>query len=86
MLQLAHAYLNQLADLRSAGRLLAHPNKRLDEHRSTFTQGRRSYHGEIGDVVARRWSDLLILEGIALEVVASHGIPAAHTNLIEASG
>lgn len=43
-------------------------------------------HGEIGDVVARRWSDLLILEGIALEVVASHGIPAAQTNVIEASG
>ena len=43
-------------------------------------------HGEIGDVVARRWSDLLILEGIALEVVASNGIPAAHTNVIEASG
>ena len=45
-----------------------------------------SGHGEIGDVVARRWSDLLILEGIALAVVASHGIPAAHTNVIEASG
>ena len=45
-----------------------------------------SGYGEIGDVVARRWSDLLILEGIALEVVASHGIPAAHTNVIEASG
>lgn len=43
-------------------------------------------HGEIGDVVARRWSDLLILEGIALEVVASRGIPAAHTNVFEASG
>jgi HipA-like protein len=35
------------------------------------------------DVVARRWCDLLILEGIALQVVASHGIPAAHTNVIE---
>lgn len=42
-------------------------------------------HGD-GDVVARRWSDLLILEGIALEVVASHGIPAAHTDVVEASG
>ena len=34
-------------------------------------------------MVARRWCDLLILEGIALQVVASHGIPAAHTNVIE---
>jgi hypothetical protein len=34
-------------------------------------------------VVARRWCDLLILEGIALQVVASQGIPAAHTNVIE---
>ncbi len=39
--------------------------------------------GGTGDVVARRWCDLLILEGIALQVVASHGIPAAHTNVIE---
>jgi HipA-like protein len=39
--------------------------------------------GGIGDMAARRWCDLLILEGIALQVVASHGIPAAHTNAIE---
>lgn len=39
--------------------------------------------GGIGDMVARRWCDLLILEAIALQVVASHGIPAAHTNIIE---
>lgn len=39
--------------------------------------------GGIGDMAARRWCDLLILEGIALQVVASHGIPAAHTNVIE---
>ena len=39
--------------------------------------------GGVGDMAARRWCDLLILEGIALQVVASHGIPAAHTNVIE---
>ena len=39
--------------------------------------------GGLGDVVARRWCDLLILEGMALQIVASHGIPAAHTNIIE---
>jgi serine/threonine protein kinase HipA of HipAB toxin-antitoxin module len=35
------------------------------------------------DVVARRWCDLLILEGLALEVVGSRGIAAARTNVIE---
>jgi hypothetical protein len=39
--------------------------------------------GGIGDTAARRWCDLLILEGIALQVVASHGIPTADTNVIE---
>jgi hypothetical protein len=39
--------------------------------------------GGVGNVAARRWCDLLILEGIALQVVASHGIPAANTNVIE---
>jgi hypothetical protein len=36
-----------------------------------------------GDMVARRWCDLLILECIALQIVAARGIPAAHTNIIE---
>jgi hypothetical protein len=35
------------------------------------------------DAVAKRWSDLLILEGLALHVVASHGIAAAPTNVVE---
>ena len=39
--------------------------------------------GGVGDAVSRRWCDLLILEGVALQVVASHGIPAAPTNVIE---
>lgn len=39
--------------------------------------------GGVGDMAARRWCDLLILEGIALQVVASQGISAAHTNVIE---
>ena len=39
--------------------------------------------GAAADVVARRWCDLLILEGLALEVVRSRGISAARTNVIE---
>jgi hypothetical protein len=39
--------------------------------------------GGAADVVARRWCDLLILEGIALEVVSSRGISAARTNVID---
>ena len=39
--------------------------------------------GGRADLAARRWCDLLILEGIALQIVASHGIPAANTNIIE---
>src|SRR5580704_338749 len=42
--------------------------------------------GGMGDAVARRWCDLLILEGMALQIVASHGIPAAPTNVIETPG
>ena len=36
-------------------------------------------------MAARRWCDLLILEGIALQIVTSHGIPTANTNVIEAA-
>jgi hypothetical protein len=39
--------------------------------------------GGATDVVARRWCDLLILEGVALDVVGSRGISAAPTNLLE---
>ena len=39
--------------------------------------------GGARDAAARRWCDLLILEGIALDVVGSRGIPAAHTSVIE---
>jgi len=49
-----------------------------DQHMLVKFAGR----GGTGDVVARRWCDLLILEGIALQVGTSHGIPAAHTNVI----
>lgn len=38
-----------------------------------------------GDLVSRRWCDLLILEGIALEVIASRGMAAAGTNVIGTS-
>ena len=39
--------------------------------------------GSATDVVARRWCDLLVLEGLALGVVDSRGISAARTNVIE---
>lgn len=38
--------------------------------------------GGSGDLAARRWCDLLILEGIALQTIASCGISSASTNLI----
>ncbi len=39
--------------------------------------------GSATDRAARRWCDLIILEGIALEVVRTRGISAARTNVIE---
>ncbi len=39
--------------------------------------------GEATAVVARRWCDLLVLEGVALEVVGSRGIAAARTRVID---
>lgn len=39
--------------------------------------------GGAGDVVARRWCDLLVLEALALSVVASRGVPAAQTSIID---
>jgi hypothetical protein len=39
--------------------------------------------GGTTDVVARRWCDLIVLEGVALDVVGSRGIPAARTTVIE---
>jgi hypothetical protein len=36
-----------------------------------------------GDPAATRWNDLLLLEGLALRVVAAHGVPAARTDTIE---
>src|SRR6516165_645070 len=41
--------------------------------------------GTGADLIARRWCDLLIMEGLALEVVRSRGISAARTNVIETS-
>lgn len=40
--------------------------------------------GGAGDVVARRWCDLLVLEALALDVVSSSGIPAARTSIVDA--
>ena len=39
--------------------------------------------GGAGDVVARRWCDLLVLEALALNVVSSRGVSAARTNIVE---
>jgi len=35
------------------------------------------------DMAARRWCDLLVLESLALQVVAEHGINAARTDIVE---
>jgi len=35
------------------------------------------------DPVARRWCDLLVMEALALDVVASHGVSAARARMIE---
>jgi hypothetical protein len=39
--------------------------------------------GGPGDVVARRWCDLLVLEALALEVIASRDVPATRAHLVE---
>jgi hypothetical protein len=39
--------------------------------------------GAPADAAARRWCDLLVLEGLALGVVSSRGIPAARADVIE---
>lgn len=39
--------------------------------------------GRATDVVARRWCDLIVLEGVALDVIASRGMSAARTSVIE---
>lgn len=45
--------------------------------------GKFAARGGTGDVVARRWRDLLILEAVALDVIAAHGSPAARAQLVE---
>jgi hypothetical protein len=39
--------------------------------------------GSAGDAVARRWCDLLVLEAMALGVVSSCGVAAAHARIVE---
>ena len=39
--------------------------------------------GGSGDVVARRWCDLLLLEAHALDVVSAHGMVGANTAIVE---
>jgi len=53
-----------------------------------FVEGRHvlvkfAARGTTGDVAARRWCDLLVLEALALAVIASRGIPAARAQIIE---
>ena len=54
-----------------------------------FVDGRHALvkfaaRGGAGDVVARRWCDLLVLEALALNVVSARGVPAAQTSIIDA--
>jgi hypothetical protein len=39
--------------------------------------------GRAGDIVARRWCDLLVLEALALDVVGSRGVSAAQARILE---
>lgn len=53
-----------------------------------FVDGRHllvkfAVRGGAGDVVARRWCDLLVLEALALSVVSARGFPAAGTSIID---
>jgi HipA-like C-terminal domain len=53
-----------------------------------FVEGRHllvkfAARGGTGDVVTRRWCDLLVLEALALSVVSEHGIAAARTTIVE---
>lgn len=41
--------------------------------------------GGAGDVVARRWCDLLVLEALALNVISAHGVTAAETSIVDAA-
>ena len=41
--------------------------------------------GGAGDVAARRWCDLLVLEAVALSVVSARGLPAAQTSIINSA-
>ena len=53
-----------------------------------FVDGRHvlvkfAVHGAAGDVVARRWCDLLVLEALALDVVSSRGLSVARTEIVD---
>ena len=53
-----------------------------------FVEGRHrlvkfAARGTEADVVARRWCDLIVLEGLALDIVRSRGIAAANANVVE---
>ena len=39
--------------------------------------------GGDGDIAARRWCDLIVLEALALNVVSARGVPAAQTRVID---
>ena len=53
-----------------------------------FVDGRHvlvkfAVHGAAGDVVARRWCDLLVLEALALDVASSRGVSVARTAIVD---
>jgi hypothetical protein len=39
--------------------------------------------GRTGDVVARRWCDLIVLEALALNTISAHGVLAAETSVVD---
>ena len=45
--------------------------------------GKFAARGGAGDVVARRWCDLIVLEALALSVVSARGVTAAGTRMID---
>ena len=53
-----------------------------------FVDGRHllvKFAARSADAVARRWCDLLVMEAVALDVVSSHGVSAACTQIVETS-
>lgn len=48
-----------------------------------FRPAIQAVRGAAGDVVARRWCDLLVLEALALDAVSSRGLSVARTVIVD---